>query len=147
MEAKKVCNDFGDTHWYNEYGAFHRENDLPAVELANGLKTWWINGKRHRDNDMPAIIEGLNGDKAWYICGKLHRDKNRPAVEFGNGDRYKEWWLNGINITSFRNKYLEARQLRAQKKIYFWIIKIIYRPGSESAKRLAANSWKNGFNS
>ena len=32
---------------------------------------------------------------------------------------------------------------RAQKKIYFWIIPRLYRPGSESAKRLAQKSWDN----
>ena len=131
----------GDIFWLTPDYKIHRGNDLPAIIGIDGHKCWYKYGELHRENDQPAI-EGLNGDKAWYICGKLHRDKNRPAVEFGNGDRYKEWWLNGINITLFRNKYLEARKLRAQKKIYFWIIKIIYRPGSESAKRLAAISFK-----
>ena len=53
-----------------------------------------------------------------------------------------QWWISGVNITEFRNKYNKARRIRAQKKIYFWIIPILYRPGSESAKRLAEKSWQ-----
>jgi hypothetical protein len=63
-----------------------------------------------------------------------------PAVERANGN--KSWWVNGVNITAFRNKYREVRRIRAQKRIYFWIIPILYRPGSVSAKRLAEASWQ-----
>jgi|694.fasta_scaffold154440_3 hypothetical protein len=31
-----------------------RENDLPAMELANGDKFWYINGKLHWDGGLPA---------------------------------------------------------------------------------------------
>ncbi len=33
-----------------------------------------INGKLHRENDLPA-----NGDKAWRVNGKLHWDGGLPA--------------------------------------------------------------------
>ena len=45
-------------------------------------------------------------------------------------------------LQAFKLKYKQAREVRAQKKIYFWIIPRLYRPGSESAKRLAEKSWQ-----
>ena len=48
------------------------------VECANGDKSWYLNGKLHRE-DGPAI-ERANGDKSWYLNGKLHREDG-PAVE------------------------------------------------------------------
>ena len=154
----------GDKFWHDAHEYLHRENDLPAVIFTSGSKSWWIHGIRHRENDQPAI-EYWNGDKQWYVNGKHHRENDQPAIK--DIDGHKEWWyngkrhrengkpaiesangtkiyfLNGVNITSFRSKYMEARKLRAQKKIYFWIIKKLYRPGSESAKRLSEMSWKN----
>lgn len=31
--------------WYVN-GLRHRDNDLPAIEHANGTREWWVNGKR-----------------------------------------------------------------------------------------------------
>ncbi|HBG35915.1 MAG TPA: hypothetical protein DDW88_02450, partial [Treponema sp.] len=75
----------------------HRENDLPAVEYANGDKEWWKNGQLHRDNDKPAI-EDKNGTKKWYINDKLHREGDLPAVEWSNGD--KDWYKNGKRVAA-----------------------------------------------
>ena len=147
--------------WYRD-GKLHREGDRPAVICLDGSRYWFINGKLHRDGDLPAIefvhlykqwykngklhrelgpaVEWSKGEKHWYVNGKLHRKLGLPAVERTTGE--KEWWIEGVNITAFREKYLEARRIRAQKKIYFWIIQIIYRPGSESAKRLVEKSWQ-----
>jgi hypothetical protein len=44
----------------------HRE-DGPAVEWKNGMKEWWINGKRHRD-DGPAVTSS-NGAIFRYFNG------------------------------------------------------------------------------
>ena len=46
--------------WYNDRGQFHRV-DGPAIEYANGTKSWYLNGKLHRE-DGPAI-EWADGDK------------------------------------------------------------------------------------
>ena len=67
----------------------HRE-DGPAMDFANGYKSWYLNGIRHR-TDGPAV-EDANGTKAWFIDGKLHR-LDGPAVEQSDGD--KEWWVDG----------------------------------------------------
>ena len=76
------------TSWYKE-GTFsrHRE-DGPAIELANGDKEWYKEGKRHRE-DGPAC-EYASGNKEWYKEGKLHREDG-PACEFANGT--KRWYL------------------------------------------------------
>jgi hypothetical protein len=59
----------------------------------NGDKSWYINGKRHRE-DGPAA-EYINGFKSWWSNGERHREDG-PAVINSNG--YKEWWLNGVKI-------------------------------------------------
>jgi hypothetical protein len=55
----------GTTSWYNVNGELHRDNDLPAIENANGDKEWFINGLRHREDYLPAI-EYVNGFADWY---------------------------------------------------------------------------------
>jgi hypothetical protein len=60
----------------------------------NGTKSWYLNGKLHRENG-PAV-EDSNGNKYWWLNGQLHREDG-PAVEYSNGD--KEWWLNGEDLT------------------------------------------------
>ena len=79
-------------YYFNENGKYHRENDLPAIEYANGTKEWWLNGKLHRENDLPAV-EYASGTKHWYQNGELHRDNDLPAIERANGN--KEWYQNG----------------------------------------------------
>ena len=44
--------------------------------------------------DGPAI-EYANGDKSWYINDQHHREAG-PAIDFANG--YKEYWLNDKRI-------------------------------------------------
>ena len=113
--------DNGDTRWHQKQLdgklLLHRENDLPAIEYANGNKYWLLNGQYHRDNgpaveyadgtkfwyqngqyhrDNGPAIECANGHKYWYKSGKLHRD-NGPAMEYPDG--YKAWYLNAIQYT------------------------------------------------
>ncbi len=38
-----------------ENGMWHRDNNLPAVESANGYKGYYVNGNLHRDNGLPTI--------------------------------------------------------------------------------------------
>jgi len=84
----------GDKYYYlnQEMRILHRE-DGPAVELVNGTKKWYINGKLHRENG-PALMFS-NGTKEWYCHGKLHRSIG-PAVEYANGRT--EFWRNGARI-------------------------------------------------
>jgi hypothetical protein len=57
----------GNKEWYNENGQFHRD-DGPAIEWADGSKTWYQNGKVHRE-DGPAMTWD-DGQKFWFIKGK-----------------------------------------------------------------------------
>ena len=41
---KPEKDEYGDLCWRNEKGEIHRE-DGPAIEYANGYKSWWVNGK------------------------------------------------------------------------------------------------------
>jgi len=92
MKYTAKVNEQGDIYWYKTGTKIqHRENDLPAVEHANGGKEWWMNGQRHRDSDLPAI-EWVCGYKSWFVNGQRHRDNGLPAVDYANGD--KEWWVN-----------------------------------------------------
>ena len=64
--------------------------------IRHGNKIWKNkNGKLHRDNDLPAVVE-INGGKAWCINDQLHRT-NGPAVIRFNGD--KQWYLKGIEYS------------------------------------------------
>ena len=74
----------------NSEGLLHRDGDLPAQELENGIKWWWKNGKVHREGGRHAVENGTY--KAWLVNGKQHREGGLPAVENGN---YKQWWVNG----------------------------------------------------
>ena len=59
----------------------------------NGTTDWFLNGRRHRENDLPAI-EWANGTNQWWVDHKLHREDGFPAIEWADGS--KEWWVNGV---------------------------------------------------
>lgn len=64
-------------------------NDKPSLVNPDlNHFVWHKNGLRHRDNDLPAVIE--NEGKEWYQNGLLHRDNDLPAIEKTNGDNF---WL------------------------------------------------------
>jgi hypothetical protein len=52
---------------WRENGLVHREDDLPAVELANGRQEWWHRGVRHRVHG-PAIVGG-GSDAEYFVEG------------------------------------------------------------------------------
>ena len=62
-----IISSNGDNNWFKD-GCFHRDNDLPAIEYANGRKVWYQNDKKHRDNG-PAIVHA-NGREEWYKNGR-----------------------------------------------------------------------------
>lgn len=47
------------TEWYNQQDQLHRENG-PAVELANGYKYWYLNGKEYSETDFQAEVKSHN---------------------------------------------------------------------------------------
>jgi len=88
-----IIDEYGTKWYYNEQGQLHR-TDGPAVEYANGDKSWWVNDQRHR-TDGPAV-EYANGDKEWWVNCQLHRPDG-PAIEYASGT--KSWWVNGKCLT------------------------------------------------
>ena len=79
---------------YQLNGKLHRDEDQPAVINANGSKYWYQDGLRHRDDDLPAIVYA-NGTKEWYQNGELHRGNDLPAVINADGS---EWYVNGNKV-------------------------------------------------
>ena len=102
MKTYTVIVNSDGTIWWCKEGTtqLHREGG-PAIELSDGTKKWWINGKRHRE-DGPAI-EWADGTKEWYVNGELHREDG-PAVERADGIR--RWYVDGKQLTEqeFNNK-------------------------------------------
>jgi hypothetical protein len=56
----------GSEHWFLD-GKYHRENDLPAVTWTYGTEEWWMNGTLHRENG-PAISYP-DGSERWFLDG------------------------------------------------------------------------------
>ena len=54
----------GNRFWFNKSGDLHRVSG-PAVEIHNGTKFWYVNGKPHRE-DGPAV-EKNDGAKVWWL--------------------------------------------------------------------------------
>ncbi len=115
-EARREVDADGTIRWYDDAGDLHRDGG-PAIEYANGARTWRQHGQLHRDGG-PAV-EYANGSTEWYQHGQLHRDGG-PAVEYADGftfwyqhgqlhrddgpaaeyaDGRKEWWLDGDQLS------------------------------------------------
>ena len=86
--------------------------DGPAVEWANGSKSWWVDGKQHR-LDGPAV-EWANGYKAWYVDDKCHR-LDGPAIEYADG--YKAWYVDGKHLSEHEFNALGKPVEQYQKQI------------------------------
>lgn len=96
--------------------------EMPAVEKPNGDKYYFLNGLRHRDNNLPAI-DCVNGEKRYYVNGLLHRDPyydsnsqkvDLPAMVFANGD--KHYYIHGI---LHRDNNLPAIEFKSGTKEYY----------------------------
>jgi hypothetical protein len=73
MQTYKVTVDENkNIYWCNDKDKYHRL-DGPAIEYADGSKSWCVNGKLHR-LDGPAV-EYASGDKSWYVDGKEMTEK------------------------------------------------------------------------
>jgi hypothetical protein len=105
MQTYKVTVDEDKTiRWYNDKEKLHRL-DGPAIEMTDGSKLWYVDGKIHR-LDGPAI-ECPDGYKQWYVDDKLHR-LGGPAVE--DADGYKAWYVDDIQMTEEEfNEYTKPK--------------------------------------
>jgi hypothetical protein len=68
---------------------------LLTGKVVSNLKTcWYVSGKLHGVDGLPAVI-WHNGDMEWRDAdGQLHRPYDHPAVVSRHGR--KEWWVNGV---------------------------------------------------
>ena len=73
-----------------ELMASYKDGSHTATTI--GILIWYKNGKKHRDDDKPAVIGG-DGGLVWYKNGKIHRDGDKPAYIGADGSL--EWWKNG----------------------------------------------------
>jgi len=74
-------------------GVLHSYDDQPAL-VTEKEKIWYLNGERHRDCDLPAVIE-KDGTKQWWRYGKLHRDDGKAAIIYTDYDE-SLWYKNGV---------------------------------------------------
>lgn len=85
------------------------------VECLNGSKFWCLNGKLHRENDLPAC-EYANGSKEWWFNGKRHRTDG-PAIHYIDG--YVDWYLNGKAFSPWKWKELIRKRKHNPNDIFF----------------------------
>ena len=86
--------DARGTRWYyNSAGQLHRDEG-PAIEYADGSKSWYQNDQYHR-TDGPAI-DWTCGRKEWYQNGQKHRTDG-PAIIFEDGDKFS--YINGVRLS------------------------------------------------
>jgi hypothetical protein len=100
-------NAHGCQFWQNSkmiISGYHRDDDKPAIIHSekcfySNMREWWVNGKRHRENDLPAVMWNVKQSdqlpcliQEWYYNGVLHREKGIPSVICGG---YKGWFHNG----------------------------------------------------
>jgi len=77
-----------------------------------GTSYYYLNGKFHRE-DGPAI-EWADGDKSWYRHGELHREDG-PAIEYGKIARKRyilneRYFLNDVEYSE--QEYLKEIEKR-----------------------------------
>ena len=83
-----TVDEFGTRIYRNSSSERHRQHG-PAVEWADGSKSWWLNGRLHRV-DGPAI-ECASGAKFWWLNGEEvtyeeHAHRVNPAQEMTVAD-------------------------------------------------------------
>ena len=74
----------GDRWWRNAADQLHRDNDLPAIDRANGDREWFVNGRHHRDRGLPAVMRANGGIMATIIATVVCQQENvRMVIENG----------------------------------------------------------------
>jgi hypothetical protein len=88
-----------NNYWYVN-GLLTRDNDLPAIERADGTLEWFINDRRERVG-FPALIRA-DGSEFWYRNGVITRLDGPAAKEFAGNDELGNplydfsWYVEGL---------------------------------------------------
>ena len=93
LKYRIETDERGTRCYFNNTNQLHR-TDGPAIEYADGSKSWYQNGLLHR-TDGPAI-EWTCGRKEWYQNDKRHRIDG-PAIIFEDGNNL--WYINGVRLS------------------------------------------------
>jgi hypothetical protein len=71
---------------------------IRSINRCLETETWYLDGKKHRDGDEPAVVttdlslpKEAACNKEWWKHGLLHRDGDQPAV----AGQYLAWYKNG----------------------------------------------------
>jgi hypothetical protein len=84
---------------------------------------WFVNGKLHRDNGLPAIESTTTNNSKqifrWYVHGKLHRVGGPAMYNYiqhlrGPSKTEQKWFLNGNEMT--KREYDAIMTLRAVRQ-------------------------------
>ena len=70
-------------------GKLHREYDLPAYIQSDGTRIWYRYGVAYRGCGKPARLNPID-TSMWVKYGKIHRDGDRPAIIISGGTR--KWY-------------------------------------------------------
>jgi len=103
-------------YFLNESGEFilHSFDDEPAIICNDGTKFWFKNGKKHRDNNLPAVIR-YNGDVEFYKNGKQYWFINNKEYYYMNTikEKFKNkiLKLKNINMTILKDNGIDAINL------------------------------------
>jgi hypothetical protein len=62
----------GAQEWYYR-GHIWRAEGKPTLTYTNGREEWWNDRRRHRADDLPAVIDRANHYRGWYRDGELYR--------------------------------------------------------------------------
>lgn len=88
-----IYNSISDTYYKN--GKRHRDGDLPAlVDLNESRLIWYKNGKPHRDIGPASVVK--NSSAIFYKDGQCHRDGDLPAYVCKDDVRMLSWYKDGI---------------------------------------------------
>jgi len=109
----QIKGNFSYSNYYDEYfnyedGELTSEVLQPSGRIQPAYidhyhnQYWYLKGKLHRDDDLPAVMYD-NGDVAYYKNGLKHRDNDengnpQPAVIYVNEGGYKLYYKNGIEF-------------------------------------------------
>ena len=88
----------GTMYWFKN-GVIHRDDDLPAIINGDGSLTWCQNGKAHREGNFARMIyheDCKQHSFHWCIKGKAHREDG-PAniwpIPMGQWNKKHEFCL------------------------------------------------------
>jgi len=105
--------DEGKVIYHMKNGREHRSerdafgNVLPAVIFPDGSAYWKIDGRFHRESDLPASIylsdeDPENSGRRWFFHGLEHRDTKDPVTGLTNPSYIScdgtemHWCINGV---------------------------------------------------